>query len=192
MTNSGKRAPSKTGHLPTEGIILVDSSLNVIAADRAASVILDGSGPGNAVPRALPEVVMNVLLNRRPAEIMKAPIRVCGTDYIVTSYVLEPMNGRGPDWAHNAASKSVIALHLRKDALADDTLTDLAAAYKFTVREQEAFSGILTGLTTKELANRMNISPSTVKTFVRLVMIKMGVSTRAAIIARMLTDRGRN
>jgi hypothetical protein len=33
---------------------------------------------------------------------------------------------------------------------------------------------------------RMNISPNTVKVFLRLIMIKMGVTSRGAIIAQIL------
>jgi len=39
------------------------------------------------------------------------------------------------------------------------------------------------------LAERMNISPNTVKVFVRLIMIKMGVATRGAIVAQILQDQ---
>jgi DNA-binding CsgD family transcriptional regulator len=45
---------------------------------------------------------------------------------------------------------------------------------------------LLKGLSGKEMAIRMNISPNTVKAFVRLIMIKMGVSSRSAIVARAL------
>ena len=32
----------------------------------------------------------------------------------------------------------------------------------------------------------MNITPNTVKSFVRIIMIKMGVGTRAAIVSKLL------
>jgi DNA-binding NarL/FixJ family response regulator len=35
----------------------------------------------------------------------------------------------------------------------------------------------------------MKISPNTVKVFLRMIMIKMGVTTRAGILARILHDR---
>ena len=38
----------------------------------------------------------------------------------------------------------------------------------------------------KEIAIRMNISPNTVKAFLRLVMVKMGVSTRSGIVGRVV------
>ena len=35
----------------------------------------------------------------------------------------------------------------------------------------------------------MKISPNTVKTFLRLIMIKMGVSTRCAVVGKMMAAR---
>ena len=55
-----------------------------------------------------------------------------------------------------------------------------------TEREQEALRGIAMGLTNKELAQRMNIAPNTVKTFLRLVMVKMGVARRTGVVAKLL------
>jgi DNA-binding CsgD family transcriptional regulator len=45
---------------------------------------------------------------------------------------------------------------------------------------------LLEGLTSKEIADRMGISPNTVKAFIRLVMVKMNVSTRSGIIGRIV------
>jgi DNA-binding CsgD family transcriptional regulator len=42
------------------------------------------------------------------------------------------------------------------------------------------------GLTNKEVAQRMRISPHTVKALVRLVMAKMGVSTRSGILGKIV------
>jgi DNA-binding CsgD family transcriptional regulator len=35
------------------------------------------------------------------------------------------------------------------------------------------------------MADRMKISPNTVKSFLRLVMVKMGVSTRSGILGKI-------
>jgi DNA-binding CsgD family transcriptional regulator len=54
----------------------------------------------------------------------------------------------------------------------------------------EALIGVAMGLTSKELATRMNISPNTVKAFLRLIMIKMGVTTRAGIVGKLFDQNG--
>jgi len=45
------------------------------------------------------------------------------------------------------------------------------------------------GFTSKEIAQRMNISPNTVKAFIRLVMVKMGASTRSGIVGMIVCPR---
>ena len=65
-------------------------------------------------------------------------------------------------------------------------LHDLAARFKLTDREQEAVEHLANGLTSKEIAQRMRISPNTVKTFLRFVMIKMGVTTRSGVIGKII------
>ena len=42
------------------------------------------------------------------------------------------------------------------------------------------------GFTSKEIAARMKISPNTVKAFLRLIMLKLRVSTRSGIVGRIL------
>jgi DNA-binding CsgD family transcriptional regulator len=48
---------------------------------------------------------------------------------------------------------------------------------------------LVQGLSTKEIANRMNASPNTVKTFLRLIMVKIGVFSRAALVARIMMSK---
>jgi len=62
----------------------------------------------------------------------------------------------------------------------------MAQLFNFSPREKQAVELLLQGFSNKEIADRMNISPNTVNTFFRLIMIKMGVSSRSAILARMI------
>jgi DNA-binding CsgD family transcriptional regulator len=59
--------------------------------------------------------------------------------------------------------------------------------YRFTSREHQVLRFLLEGLTSKQIADRMNISPNTVKGFLRLIMVKMGVSTRSGIVGKAMT-----
>jgi len=60
------------------------------------------------------------------------------------------------------------------------------SAWVQTRREQEVLEYLLQGLTSKAIANRMNISPNTVKAFLRMIMIKTGVSSRAAMVGKII------
>jgi DNA-binding CsgD family transcriptional regulator len=65
-------------------------------------------------------------------------------------------------------------------------LAEIAERLGLTAREQETVRYLLEGFTSKEIAQHMNISPNTVKAFLRLVMVKMNVSTRSGIIGRIV------
>jgi DNA-binding CsgD family transcriptional regulator len=58
--------------------------------------------------------------------------------------------------------------------------------FRLTKREWQAVQLLAQGLTSKEIASRMGISPNTVKVFLHLAMVKTGVSTRSGIIGKLL------
>ena len=58
--------------------------------------------------------------------------------------------------------------------------------YHLSQREGEAVRFLIEGLTNKEIAARMGISPDTVKVFLRLAMMKMGVSSRSGIMSKFI------
>jgi len=70
-----------------------------------------------------------------------------------------------------------------------NAIYEAALKYNLTEREQEALKGVSMGLSNKQLAERMNISPNTVRAFLRFIMVKMGVTSRSAIVAKILQDR---
>jgi DNA-binding CsgD family transcriptional regulator len=84
----------------------------------------------------------------------------------------------------------ILALHLERCQSGPYALDELSSEYRLTDREREALRGIALGLTTKEVAERMNISPNTVKAFLRLIMLKMSVNTRAGITAKLFERQG--
>jgi len=57
--------------------------------------------------------------------------------------------------------------------------------FKLTQRERETLECLLHGLSSKEIANRMNVSPNTVKAFLRMIMAKMRVSSRSAVMRKI-------
>jgi DNA-binding CsgD family transcriptional regulator len=62
--------------------------------------------------------------------------------------------------------------------------------FELTKREKETVELLIQGLTSKEIATRMKISPNTVKAFLRIVMVKMGVSTRSGILGKVIGPGG--
>lgn len=65
-------------------------------------------------------------------------------------------------------------------------VASFSRVFNLTRREGEALAMCLRGHGTKEIAHEMGITVSTAKSFLRLVCIKMGVTSRAEILSKVL------
>ena len=86
---------------------------------------------------------------------------------------------------HGAQPLRTTAILLERAGSPDVTMYELFNRFNLTARERQAVSYLVKGMTSKEIAQQMGISPNTVKSFLRLVMTKAGVSTRAGLIGRV-------
>lgn len=172
---------------PRSGVLLLDRSMTPIGSDKGAAAILETREHGSDTAPArvsIPDDILNAIRDRSPAD------GSCSTShffigqhrYRCRSYIVE--------CCHPNLNQAIIAVHFETDVHGNDPISEIAADYRLTEREEEALRGIALGLTTKELAHRMKISPNTVKAFVRLIMIKLGVATRAAIMVKVLDSYG--
>jgi DNA-binding CsgD family transcriptional regulator len=166
------------------GLLVVDTSMHVVAADEGALSILNQTTCGQANRKGekvdLPKNILDMLANQRNGDAgsAKARISIGDQDYMCRSFVIHQQNG--------TRIEPTIAVYLQRDASIVNALEALAAEYHLSDREQQALHGIAVGLSAKEMAQRMKISPNTVKSFLRIVMIKMGVGTRAGILGKLL------
>ena len=76
----------------------------------------------------------------------------------------------------------------QRDSLDLDSLDleSVARKFRLTRRERETVELLLQDHSTKQIANRLKISPNTAKVFVRSVMIKVGAENRTGIIGKIL------
>jgi DNA-binding CsgD family transcriptional regulator len=173
-------APNKSGFL------LLDTSLNLIASNPEAVHIL--SYPSN--PDRIKQ--LNVFLSDR--------IRTTLVNYQsheASGTVKEYQSGKRRyicrrfqvDCNGRSSLQPAIALLLERNATPDLALEEICKQFDLTPRERETVELLVQGLTTKEIASRLSISPNTVKAFVRLVMVKMSVSTRSGIVGRLTGTR---
>jgi len=79
-----------------------------------------------------------------------------------------------------------IALLLERNHRGARNLGSVAQKFRLTRREWETVDLLLQDLTTKQIASRMDISPHTVKAFLKSVMLKVGAENRTGIIGRIL------
>ena len=165
------------------GLVVVSLSLNPVASNEEAIEIL-------TYP-ARPDKV------RRRDALLKEKVRsLCnGHSGNGSGFVHQFVSGRRTYFCHcfpvntsvnqSPSSPAHVLVFERRtnDAIA---MTEVCGRFGLTPREQEAAQFLLRGLTSKEIADHMSISPNTVKSFLRLVMVKLGVSTRSGIVGKIL------
>lgn len=82
-----------------------------------------------------------------------------------------------------------LAIILERGSNKSFSIEQVSEKFHLSTREREVLPHLLNGLTTKEIASGMDISPNTVKVFLRMIMVKMGVSTRSGIVGKAITGK---
>ena len=138
---------------------------------------LDDKPPSNI---QIPKEILDAVRTHSPFDLssIKLQFLTATGKYHLRAYRLEPQDG--------TFNEPLVVLHLERASSAERAVREVGEAYHLTEREQEALVGIISGLSSKQLAVQMKISPNTVKAYVRLIMVKMGVETRAGISAKLL------
>ena len=159
------------------GLILLDSSLKPVYCNSEARGIFAYPNQPEKAPRGDFSQSIRSIVGKKPgADDFPTTRRfVSGRRrYQCRIIILEAES--------NAGSKPTIAITVERDGVPLDPV----ARFQLTDREIEAVQHLADGLTSKEIAQQMNISANTVKTFLRLVMIKMGVTTRSGVIGKLV------
>lgn len=165
------------------GLVLMDSSLKPIYANSQAIQILaypDNPRKTKSLESLLSSRIGHVVAGApgSPQSLFPAEILSGSRRYLCRTCVLYSQ-------ARNA-SRPTVALLLERPTRRSVEISKISEQYCLTPREREAVEFLIQGLSSKEMAHRMNISPNTVKAFFRLVMIKMGVSNRSGIMGKII------
>jgi DNA-binding CsgD family transcriptional regulator len=109
----------------------------------------------------------------------KVPFQVVSgrRHYLCRVLFLEPHNRN-----KNAPSFGIL---LERSSRRNEHVRRLFEEFKLSPRERQAVLLLAHGLNTEEIAKRMEISPHTVKAFLHFVMVKLGVTSRSGVIARI-------
>ena len=180
-----KQASSKSNG-NSEGFLLLNSSLSPIFFNRAAAEILSYPQKVEAHNNLDDYLASRVRANLVSGGSLRAPNLVSGFQsgrrlYQCRTYRLDAL-AQGDVWC----SLAVILERGSNGSLAIDQVSE---KFHLSTREREVLPHLLNGLTTKEIASGMDISPNTVKVFLRMIMVKMGVSTRSGIVGKAITGK---
>ncbi len=184
---SGVVAPP---HPAAEGIILTDMSLVPIGADAGALDILTQMQVQTAAAAGqfirLPSEIARGLGTRKTGDFPSAKLRFrIGTfPYTCSVFVVRLWD--------NSRGEFVLALYIQKEPSVTDAITQIAAEFHLSDREEQVLNAIASGLTSKETAHQMHIAPSTVKSFSRNVMLKLGIPKRASLVELLLRYANKN
>jgi DNA-binding CsgD family transcriptional regulator len=165
------------------GLIVVDDSLSVFACNGEALQILTYPEQPDLIPQLdiwLTNKIRSNLIAKQRSSGLLGEFRSAKRKYLCRSFPLECRENRGN------SSKGLMIVMLERQSNEAVTIAEISGRFGLTAREQETVQLLLEGLTSKQIAQRMKISPNTVKAFVHLVMVKMNVSTRSGIIGRIV------
>ena len=170
------------------GLIVADAAFAVLACNAEALRILfyperpDSSRQSDIW---LYGKIRSALVERPVPLKIVGQYRSARRTYLCRSFAVEVKRQSSSDSGQNGGL-NIVLLERRSNHTA--RLGELSQRFGLTAREQQTVENLLGGLTSKEIAQRMNISPNTVKAFLRLTMVKMNVSTRSGIVGRIIGD----
>ena len=160
------------------GLIVVDSAYSVLTLDRGAAAILNYYRHRRWEPiYTIDQQTIDVV--HRMSDLASADhvLRIDLEEFICRLYVLDTCDA----WVSQPLLALLLERH-RRTRIIDE----FAAHHHLTEREQQALKGLSMGLSTKVIAATMNIKPSTLRSFLRLIKIKMGAPTTSELMIRLL------
>lgn len=171
----GPLSPSRVG------ILLLDSQLQLVHCNAESVSIL-------GYPRQLENLPSLDAVKPAIDGLLRSPSIPAPPDgfisgrrqYLCRAFLLDSANGT----TNGHPPKFVVILERAVRAPQID-VARWSELYQLTARERETVVHLLKGLSTREIAGKMSISPSTVKSFLKLVMVKVGAATRTGIIAKV-------
>ena len=166
------------------GVLVLDAEDEVRMANRAAEQWLDELGAGDRPGTRLPVVVPAVARQARatccavPADLRPATARVrtaSGQWLIVRGSLM----GDEPE-----APVTVLIEPARRAEMAPL----MVAAYGFTDAERRVTELVAHGLSTKQIAGRLQVSTYTVQDHLKSIFAKSGSGSRGDLVARLFLD----
>ncbi len=186
MTTGKKLDPRAGRTCPARvGFLLVDSSLNPVYINAEAIQIL--TYPQSPTEITALDRYLSEKIRSHFSEDPSSPKFPLSAEFMSgrRRYLCRVLSVN----SHSEVPSHATAVLLERSAQRSLDMAQAAEAFQLSAREQETVAHLLQGVTSKEIALRMDISPNTVKTYVRLVMIKLGVSTRSGIVGKLVRNR---
>jgi DNA-binding CsgD family transcriptional regulator len=169
------------------GFLVMDNSFKLIYANaEAVDILVYPENPKKikSLNSFLTEKIRSALLKEpsSPKAGFIAELRSGRRRYLCRAFSLNP-------YSKNSGGQESMALQFERTRQVTLNGSQLAERFNLTPREQQTLEYLIQGLTSKEIATRMHISPNTVKAFLRMIMVKMGVKTRSGIVGMLIEPK---
>jgi DNA-binding CsgD family transcriptional regulator len=170
---------------PVLGFLVTDASLKPVLANNEAISILSYPGPSSESLADLFQKKVRLAILNTPAPPVNGNgfpsatrLRFGRRTYFCRAF---PLNSNGKGYKGDAT-----LFVLERGISGPLALSQISQQFNLTHREQQAVALLLQGLSNKEIAKSMGISANTVKAFLRMATLRMGVSTRSGIVVKIL------
>jgi len=170
------------------GLIVVDGSARVVGSNAEVLQILTfPEHPRNIrnLDVWLAKKLRSSLIEKQSPSGLAGKVQSARRTYLCRSFPLGLPENHDKGSAHSGGLAIVMIERKNNESV---TIAEISERFGLTAREQETVEFLREGFTSKEIAQRMKISPNTVKAFIRLVMVKMKVSTRSGIAGKIATS----
>ena len=184
MTTTPGKGASQTNLVGVGLLLLDDSHKAIYANDEAVRVLTYPNRPGKtrALDRLFAERILPVLPGDAPS--VESPTFkgfVSGKRH----YFCHVFSVN----AYSTSNAPVTAVLLERRARESVAIKDLAKQFNLSSHEQNAVRYLMLGLSNKEIARRMRLTPSKLKIYLKLVMTKLDIPTRSGIVGRLICGR---
>ncbi len=159
------------------------SQPDVILMDMAMPV-LNGNQATESIIKMMPRAKVIALTSYSDAKTIQDALKAGAIGYLLKNV--------SPDKLADAiraayAGKATLAPEATQ-ALVDQSREPMQKDFDLTTREREVLKLLINGSTNKEIAEKLVVSPSTIKTHVSNILSKLGVSSRTEAVAMALNE----
>jgi NarL family two-component system response regulator LiaR len=157
---------------------------DVILMDMALPV-MDGAAATRAIRQQFPQVQVIVLTSFKEGELIRNALEAGAIGYLLKDVSADELVG-----AIRAAQAGRATLSPEAaQALVETTNQPPTPGLDLTEREREVLALLIEGLNNTQIAGRLTVSPSTIKSHVSNILAKLGVASRTEAVTLALRNR---
>ena len=146
---------------------------------------MDGAATTRLIRRQFPQVQVLALTSFKDGELIKNALEAGAIGYLLKDVTADEL-ARAIRAAH--AGRATLSPEAAQ-ALVETANQPPAPGLDLTEREREVLGLMIEGLNNTQIAGRLTVSPSTIKSHVSSILAKLGVASRTEAVALALRSR---